>query len=73
MASWKASRTKFSLEEAREMMIREGSKLREIRVAGISYKVRHLSDSRHQRGLTKPKGPLGTGCQPRERHHVWRV
>lgn len=47
MASWKASRNKFSVEEAKEMMMRDGSKLREIRVAGISYKVRHASDSRH--------------------------
>jgi hypothetical protein len=43
MASWKASRNKFSVEEAKEMMMREGSRLREIRVAGISYKVRHPS------------------------------
>lgn len=41
MASWKASRNKFSVEEAKEMMIRDGSRLREIRVAGISYQVRH--------------------------------
>ena len=41
MACWKASRTKFSLEEAKEMMMREGSTLREIRAAGISYKVHH--------------------------------
>lgn len=47
MASWKTSRNKFSVEEAKEMMMREGSRLREIRVAGISYKVRHASDSRH--------------------------
>ena len=39
MASWKASRNKFSVEEAKEMMMREGSRLREIRVAGFSYKV----------------------------------
>ena len=39
MACWKASRTKFSVEEAKGMMMREGSRLREIRVAGISYKV----------------------------------
>lgn len=47
MASWKASRNKFSVEEAREMMMRDGSTLREIRVAGISYKVRHAVSSRH--------------------------
>ena len=41
MAGWKASRTKFSAEEAKEMMTRDGSRLREIRVAGISYKVHH--------------------------------
>ena len=39
MASWQVSRNKFSVEEAKEMMIRDGSSLREIRVAGISYKV----------------------------------
>jgi hypothetical protein len=47
MASWKASRNKFSVEEAREMMMRDGSRLREIRVAGIRYKVRHAPNSRH--------------------------
>jgi hypothetical protein len=52
MASWQASRNKFSAEEAREMMIRDGSRLREIRVAGISYKVRHPSNSRHEPRLT---------------------
>lgn len=41
MSSWKTSRNKFSVEEAREMMMRDGSTLREIRVAGISYKVRY--------------------------------
>ena len=46
MASWKASRTKFSVEEAKEMMIREDSRLREIRVAGISYKAHHPSNLR---------------------------
>lgn len=47
MASWKASRNKFSVDEAKEMMMRDGSRLREIRVAGIPYKVRHASNSRH--------------------------
>ena len=47
MASWKASRNKFSVEEAMEMMMRDGSRLREIRVAGISYKVRHVSKLRY--------------------------
>ena len=73
MASWKASRNKFSVEEAREMMIREGSRLREIRVAGISYKVHHPPNSRHELRLMKSAGPLGTGRQPRKWHHVWRV
>ena len=48
MASWHASRNKFSVEEAREMMIRDGSSLREIRVAGISYKVRRPPSPRHE-------------------------
>lgn len=47
MAGWKASRNKFSVEEAREMMMRDGSRLREIRVAGMSYKVRRAANSRH--------------------------
>lgn len=73
MACWKDSRTKFSVEEAKEMMIREGSRLREIRVAGISYKVHRPPNSNHGLGLTQPIGPLGTSLQPRKRHHVWRV
>jgi hypothetical protein len=52
MASWQASRNKFSVEKAREMMIRDGSRLREIRAAGISYKVRHLPYSRYEVRLT---------------------
>ena len=52
MASWQASRNKFSVEKAREMMIRDGSRLREIRAAGISYKVCHPSYSRHELRLT---------------------
>lgn len=73
MASWKASRNKFSEEEAREMMIRDGSKLREIRVAGISYKVRHALNSRRRLRLTRPTGLLGTSHRPRKRNHIRRV
>ena len=53
MAGWQASRNKFSVEEAREMMMRDGSSLREIRVAGISYKVRRPSNLRHEPRLTR--------------------
>ena len=63
IASRKASRTKFSVEEAREMMMRENSRLREIRVAEISYKVHHPSDPRNGVRLTQSTGPLGTGRQ----------
>ena len=73
MAGWKASRNKFSVEEAREMMMREGSKLREIRVAGISYKVRRVSKLRHQLRLMRFIGPLGTSHEPRKWNHHWRV
>ena len=52
MASWRASRNKFSVEKAREMMIRDGSRLREIHAAGILYKVCHPSYSRHEVRLT---------------------
>ena len=64
MASWKASRNKFSVEEAKAMMMRDGSMLREIRVAGIPYKVRHASNSRREPRLTLSTGPLGTSRQP---------
>jgi len=73
MASLKASRNKFSVEEATEMMMREGSRLREVRVAGISYKVRRVSKSRHQLGLTPSTGPLGTSRKPRKWNHIWGV
>jgi len=52
MACWKDSRTKFSVEEAKEMMIREGSRLREIRVAGISYKGRWVPVFNPENGTT---------------------
>jgi len=52
MASWKASRNKFSVEEAREMMMREGSRLREIRVAGFSYKGRWVPVVNPENGTT---------------------
>lgn len=73
MACWKASRTKFSVEEAKEMMMRDGSRLREIRVAGISYKVHHPSSPRCGLRLIKSTGPLGTSPQPRKRYHIRRV
>lgn len=52
MAGWKASRNKFSVEEAREMMMREGSRLREIRVAGFSYKGRWVPVVNPENGAT---------------------
>jgi len=52
MASWKASRNKFSVEEAREMMMRDGSRLREIRVAGISYRGRWVPVVNPENGTT---------------------
>jgi len=73
MASWQVSRNKFSVEEAKEMMVRDGSRLREIRVAGISYKVRHSPNSRHELRLTRSTGPLGTSRQPGGRNHMRRV
>ena len=73
MASWQVSRNKFSVEEAKEMMIREGSSLREIRVAGISYQVRHPSGSRYELRLTRSTGSLGTSRQPGGWNHMWRV
>ena len=73
MASWQVSRNKFSVEEAKEMMIRDGSSLREIRVAGISYQVHDPSGSRHELRLTRPTGSLGTSRQPGGWNHVWRV
>ena len=73
MASWQASRNKFSVEEAKEMMIRDGSRLREIRVAGISYKVRRPPNPRHDLRLTQPTGSLGASRQPRGWNNVRRV
>ena len=73
MASWQVSRNKFSVEEAKEMMIRDGSRLREIRVAGISYKVRHPFNSRRDLRLTRSTGSLGASRRPRGRNDMWRV
>lgn len=36
-------RTKFNINDAREMMLREGSKLRKIYVSGISYTVSEIA------------------------------
>ena len=73
MASWQASRNKFSVEEAREMMMRDGSRLREIRVAGISYKVHHPPGPRHDLRLTRSIGRLGASREPRKWNHMRRV